>query len=51
MNNQDIAAKMVYEKYKEKYTEDINYETLKVYIWRLLYEENSFLFNGCYAEV
>ena len=29
VNNQDIAAKMVYEKYKEKYTEDINYETLK----------------------
>ena len=29
VNNQDVAAKMVYEKYKEKYTEDINYETLK----------------------
>ena len=29
VNNQDIAAKTVYEKYKEKYTEDINYETLK----------------------
>ena len=29
VNDQDVASKMVYENYKEKYTEDINYEILK----------------------